>query len=182
MKSIKTAGVAFAVLLVCAGCATKKVAVQKGAEVVKTDVKVQEQTDTKVIETIKTEKIVPGDTIKKSVPASEIKKPTGVVIENEAQRITINYDTGTDSFIVQGIQKFKREVQEVKREINQTAKKQTDDKSQKSSETHNETPLPEQDKGWSGVEWGFFWVCLAAVAWLIWKFRSGIWGFVKSIF
>lgn len=182
MTKIKNLGIAVAVLLLCAGCASKKVAIQRGAELIQTDVTTNEKTETKTVETIKTEKTVEGDTIKRSVPAADIKKPSGVVIENQAQRITINYDTKSDSFIVQGIQKAKKELQEIKREITQKANKETADKSKKESETLNETALPAEKKGWSGVEWGFFWACIAAVAWIAWKFRGGILPFIKGIF
>lgn len=181
MTKFKNLWIAVAVLLFCAGCASKKVAVQRGAELIQTNVTTNENTETKTVETIKTEKFVDGDTIRRSVPASDIKKPTGVVIENQAQRITINYDTKSDSFIVQGIQKAKRELQEIKREITQKANKETADKSKKESETHNETALPAEKKGLSGVEWGFFWACLAAVAWIGWKFRGGILSFFKKL-
>lgn len=182
MNNIKKLGIVLAVLLTCAGCASKKVAVQSRVEFVKTDITTDEQTETKTVETIKTETVVVGDTITKSVPAKDIKKPTGVVIENEAQRITINYDTTSDSFIIQGVQKAKKQLQEIKREITENKNKKSADKSETKTETRNETPLPPEDKGWSGVEWGFFWASVVAVVFVVCRFRSGIFGFIKRIF
>lgn len=173
--------VALAVLLCGVGCAAKKVAIKKGVDIEQKDVVVVDSTETKTIEVIKTEKIVEGDTIVAKIPAADIKKPAGVVIENDAQVITINYDHVGDSLIIKGVQKAKKELQEIRREILEKKNITTKENSFKEKTTYEETPLP-QKKGWSGVEWGAFWLVVAGVVFVGWKFRSGIFGFIKKLF
>lgn len=160
-------------LCVFSGCASKKTTYIAASETEKINEVETDKSKTDIIETIKKETIVQGDTIEGKVKVDEIKKKP-VVFENEHQKITISYDDKSDSVIFNGVQKAKKQIEEIRREIKQQNDKETKREASRKSEVKATESEPVPDTSWSGWTWFKIGIATALSIGLIWRFRKFI--------
>lgn len=156
-------------LFICCGARktkTVETSVVEKLEQIETD-----KTTEEIIETIKREIDIPADTITGTATLDNIRKPGGVIIENDNQKITVSYDEKTGSVILEGVQKAKKAIEEVRREI----KKQNDITKTTASSTEAQTKKKEtQRDARTGWNWFFIGIILTIGILLIWRFRKYI--------